>query len=171
MKQAGRGAGTQLTVEQLLAEAARGRSKFDAHANDIERMRAGGVTLRRIAEWLVAQGTKAEVGELGQWLKRREKRKAAARQVEQEEAQAGREEGGQAQAGAPAEARATALTVEPVATETPSTPINQVTGQPVRPAWKRSSDGDKSLDEKLEEVMKKASGLRGIGMRRKDSAG
>lgn len=62
------------SVEQLLAAAKVGRSKFDALSDDIDRLRAGRVTLRAIVAYLISKGIKAEVGELGQWLKRRRNR-------------------------------------------------------------------------------------------------
>lgn len=65
------------TIDELLAQAeSNWRSKYDPHASSIDRLLAGGVTLRSIIGWLVGQGVKAEVGEFGRWVRRRQARMA-----------------------------------------------------------------------------------------------
>lgn len=79
-----------LTPEDLIEQAMRGRTKFEAQKTEIDRLHAAGVTVRAIVAWLNSQGIKSEPGELWRWLKRRQ-----TRQAKQQEMQSPRAGGGE----------------------------------------------------------------------------
>lgn len=79
-----------LTPEDLIEQAMRGRTKFEAQKAEIDRLHAAGVSVRAIVAWLNSQGIKSEPGELWRWLKRRQ-----ARQAKQQEMQSSWAGGGE----------------------------------------------------------------------------
>lgn len=145
-----RKAGESPTFEQLLEAASRGRSKYDAVADKIELLRAGGVTLRAIASWVEAQGIKSEVGELGQWLKRRHAR--------QEKLMAGVSEvAGQS---APQAAPQAVLTATPTPSTTmkpnPSPAVFRSSRAPDPSDRPGTSEHEKELDARIEKALQES---------------
>ncbi len=88
-KQAGKDGEKLPSVEELLQQAG-GRSKFDPFQADIERLVAGGVRQRVIADWLAKQGVKVAAGELSHWLIRRRNQRAKQQQAAEDLSEVGR---------------------------------------------------------------------------------
>lgn len=139
-----------LTPEDLIEQAMRGRTKFEAQKAEIDRLHAAGVTVRAIVAWLNSQGIKSEPGELWRWLKRRRAR--------QEKLMAGVSEvAGQS---APQAAPQAVLTATPTPSTTmkpnPSPAVFRSSRAPDPSDRPGTSEHEKELDARIEKALQES---------------